>query len=152
MLKKVLSRRNAHRANEREKPGSSSIGQRAEDAALAYLRSQGLRLVERNFHCKCGEIDLIMQHADCLVFVEVRYRKKDTFGGAIESITTAKQHKIVTTAQYYLQKCGKTNTVPCRFDVVAISPDHKLATTPLSKHQCRLDGFRIQWISRAFET
>ncbi|MES9832926.1 MAG: YraN family protein [Candidatus Thiodiazotropha sp. LLP2] len=93
-------------------------GERAEQQALDYLSRRGLKLVTRNFSCKLGEIDLIMQDHDALVFVEVRYRQSKDFGSALDSITTGKQRKLVATANLYLQKMQ--NDQPCRFDVVAL--------------------------------
>ena len=93
-------------------------GRIGEEAALAHLRAQGLSLVERNFRCKGGEIDLIMRERGGLVFVEVRDRKDASHGGAAASVTPAKQRRLITAAQVYLLKLGKVP--PCRFDVVAI--------------------------------
>ena len=70
------------------------IGQAAEDAAALLLQQQGLQLIERNFGCKTGEIDLILQDNGQLVFVEVRFRKNQLFGGAAASVTPAKQKKL----------------------------------------------------------
>lgn len=96
------------------------LGARAENLALKLLRKQGLSLVERNFHSRFGEIDLIMQDQDALVFVEVRYRKGQDFGGALESITPAKQRKLRRTAESYLQKHNLTDTA-CRFDILCLA-------------------------------
>lgn len=93
-------------------------GERAEQLAQDYLTQQGLSLVEKNFRCKLGEIDLIMQHLNTLVFIEVRYRKSNAFGGAAASITPAKQQKVRRAASYYLQRL--TEQPPCRFDVVTL--------------------------------
>lgn len=94
-------------------------GQQAEQLACEYLQQQGLTLVERNYYCRLGEIDLIMQHHKSLVFIEVRYRKNNLFGGAIGSITTKKQDKLQKTALHYLQQ-HKTRQ-NSRFDVIAIT-------------------------------
>lgn len=101
-------------------PKTTSItsGQAGEDAALEYLTQQGLTLVERNFRCRHGEIDLIMRQQSILVFVEVRKRSSARFGGAAASITSAKQARLVTAAQIYLQKYH--HSPACRFDVLAI--------------------------------
>ena len=77
----------------------------------------------RNYHSRYGEIDLIMQDKDTLVFVEVRYRKSDGHGGAIESIDRHKQSRIVNTAENYLQAHSWDG--PCRFDIVAIQGETK---------------------------
>lgn len=93
-------------------------GQAGEDAALEHLRKSGLRLVERNFRCKAGEIDLIMQEGGTLVFVEVRKRSNPHFGGAAASVTWQKQRRLIRAAQFYLLRFR--DPPPCRFDVVAL--------------------------------
>ncbi|MBC3881705.1 YraN family protein [Undibacterium sp. LX40W] len=93
-------------------------GDAAEERALVYLQAQGLQLVQRSFLCKGGEIDLIMRDAGFLVFVEVRQRADARFGGAIASVTAAKQKRLIHAAQIYLQ--GLRTQPPCRFDLVAI--------------------------------
>ncbi|WP_342115541.1 YraN family protein [Pseudoduganella sp. OTU4001] len=105
------------------------IGQAGEERALAYLQQQGLKLVERNFLCKVGELDLIMRDGAYLVFVEVRERNNPRFGGAAASISPAKQRRIVRAAQFYLLRCKPLP--PCRIDIVAI------------------DGERINWLRNA---
>ena len=90
----------------------------SEDLALKYLKRRGLKLLERNYSSRHGEIDLIMQDKDTLVFVEVRYRKHDNYGGAAESVDRHKQSRIANTAESYLQTHPWDG--PCRFDIVAI--------------------------------
>lgn len=100
-----------------------ALGRAGEDLALAHLQSHGLRLVQRNFRCRRGEIDLIMQDGEQLIFVEVRARQHASHGGAAASVTGKKQQKLIITAQYYLQRYA--NRPPrCRFDVVAIDGEH----------------------------
>jgi putative endonuclease len=96
-------------------------GRHWEQAALAYLKRHGLALVEANFSCKGGEIDLVMRERDTLVFVEVRQRADRKHGGAAASITPAKIRRLVRAAQYYLLRFPRTP--PCRFDVVAFDGD-----------------------------
>ncbi len=96
-------------------------GQAGEDAALAHLAQHGLKLRERNFRCKGGEIDLIMQENGALVFVEVRKRADTCHGGAAASVTAAKQRRLIIAAQFYLQRFKMPPA--CRFDVVAIDGD-----------------------------
>jgi putative endonuclease len=98
---------------------STQKGQAAENAALCYLEQQGLRLVERNFSTRLGEIDLIMWHQQTLVFIEVRQRSNPHFGGAVASICLAKQYKLLNTAQDYLKRLS--TLAPCRFDLLAIN-------------------------------
>jgi len=96
-------------------------GKQAERYAERYLKRQGLKLVERNFHCRGGEIDLIMQDGKGLVFVEVRFRKTQHYGGALASVDWHKQQRLLRAAQYYLQRLAPKEP-PCRFDVVAVAP------------------------------
>jgi putative endonuclease len=94
------------------------LGDEGEQQALIHLQQAGLLLVQRSFLCKGGEIDLIMQDQTSLVFVEVRTRSSAQFGGALASVTPAKQKRMVHAAQVYLKTC-KTDPA-CRFDLVAI--------------------------------
>lgn len=96
-------------------------GQAGEDAALAYLVRHGLTLLERNFRCKGGEIDLIMQDSDTLVFIEVRQRADMRHGGAAASVTRAKQARLIIAAQTWLQR--HKGQPACRFDVIAIDAE-----------------------------
>ncbi|MBW8328469.1 MAG: YraN family protein [Thiobacillus sp.] len=95
------------------------LGQTAESRAASFLQSHGLKLLARNWRCRFGEIDLIMQDGATLVFVEVRLRSRSDFGSAAASVTTAKQKKLLAAARQYLSTL-KT-LPPCRFDVVALS-------------------------------
>jgi putative endonuclease len=100
-----------------------AIGEHWEQAALAHLRKAGLELVTRNFHCRYGEIDLVMldhgaRDGDALVFVEVRYRDDATRGGGTASVGAAKQRKLVHSAQVFLQANARYAALPCRFDVI----------------------------------
>lgn len=96
-------------------------GEQAESRALAYLERQGLVLVVRNYRCKGGELDLVMRAPDgTLVFVEVRSRSSDRFGGAAASITPTKQRRILQAANHYLATLDRPPR--CRLDVVAIGP------------------------------
>lgn len=107
-------------------------GKQQENRALSLLRSKGLKHRESNYRCRAGEIDLIMEDGDTLVFVEVRYRRNNSFGGAAASVDRNKIRKIIKTGLHYLQQ-HKLNTA-CRFDVVAIDGDDE-----------------PRWIKRAFE-
>ncbi len=92
----------------------------AEDLAREYLLRQGLIWRASNYRSRMGEIDLIMQDGSHMVFVEVRARSSAAFGDALESVTTAKQLKIMKAATYYLQCHALLEQYPCRFDVVAL--------------------------------
>jgi putative endonuclease len=115
-------------------------GEDAENACCDYLKSQGLKLVDRNYNCRLGEIDIIMTDNDVLVFIEVRFRKNKNFGGGLESITHAKQQKIRRTAELYLQKNSQYKNA--RLDVVAMSA---ASTSWTGKQQYTFD-----WIKNAF--
>ena len=110
------------------KTNNNLIGKDAEDLALQFLLNKGMRLVDRNYRCKAGEIDLIMQQKNNeLVFVEVRYRKNVNFGSGAESVNYQKQQKIIKTAEYYLQHHPMYSALPCRIDVISISAHDKQA-------------------------
>ena len=111
-------------------------GADAEKAALVYLKARGLRLLEKNYRCSAGELDLVMLDQQELVFVEVRYRCSDQFGGAASSVGADKQRKLRHSGEYFLQNHPNLSFGGCRFDVVAIA-----GTAP---------EYRIDWISDAF--
>lgn len=92
-----------------------------EQKARVYLEAQGLRFIAANQSFKCGELDLIMQQGETLVFVEVRQRKSNRFGSAVESIDYRKQQKWLNAANMWLATKRKQSleTANCRFDVVA---------------------------------
>ena len=94
-------------------------GKYAEDVAVRLLKKNGYKILERNFHCYFGEIDIIAKEQEYLVFVEVKFRKREDFGGAVGAVTPLKQTKIKKTAQVYLQKNRIEPAV--RFDVVLLS-------------------------------
>lgn len=114
-------------------------GQQAETLALKYLQQQGLSQLQRNFSCKCGEIDLIMQDNEFLVFIEVRYRKKIHYGHPLETINYAKQQKIIKTVQYFLMKHPQYCDMPCRIDAVALNSQQPGVTE------------QIDWIKNAIQ-
>jgi putative endonuclease len=97
------------------------------------LRAAGLELLERNFRCRGGEIDLVMNERGILVFVEVRQRRSPAFGDAAESVTRGKQRKLLTAAAVYVARNPSWQPRPARFDVVCI------------------DGESITWLNNAFE-
>jgi putative endonuclease len=107
-------------------------GNLAEALAADHLQLRGLRLIERNYRCRLGEIDLILADGPTLVFAEVRLRRNPDYGGAAASITAAKRQRILGAARHYLS--GRPER-PCRFDVVLLDG---------------LDPDRIEWIKDAF--
>ncbi|MGB5260959.1 MAG: YraN family protein [Gammaproteobacteria bacterium] len=103
-------------------------GRTAEELACRYLLQRGLVLLDRNYHCRRGEIDLILRDTDTLVFVEVRYRRQGRFGSAAESVDWHKQKRLTACARHYLQARLPAARKDCRFDVVAIDgPDQTIA-------------------------
>jgi putative endonuclease len=97
------------------------IGDQYETLAKQYLQRQGLRFIAQNFLTKVGEIDLIFQQGETIVFVEVKYRNNDRFGSAAEMVTRAKMRKLVKTAQIWLSQQNRmAQNIDYRFDVVAI--------------------------------
>ncbi len=119
-------------------PTTKALGDAAEARALDHLSAAGLMLVRRNYRvargpgARGGEVDLVMRERDgTLVFVEVRARSDDRFGGAAASIGAAKRQRIVFAAMHFLR--SQPRPPPCRFDVVAV------------------DGDRIEWLRAAFD-
>lgn len=105
----------------------------AENLAASYLLEHGLKLLVKNYHCRFGEIDLIMQDKNTLVFVEVRLRSTPGFGDAATSITTQKQAKLIRTAEHYLQEHGQA---ACRFDAILMN---------------KADTAHLVWLRNAFD-
>ena len=100
---------------------AQAAGAVAEDRAATYLSRHGLRIVARNFRTRLGEIDLVAQDGEVLVFVEVRMRASGSFGGALESITPHKQRRIRAAASQFLQRLAREPR--CRFDVLLVEGD-----------------------------
>jgi len=117
-------------------------GMHAELACCEYLKNQGLKFLQKNFRGRQGEIDLIMLDKKTLVFVEVRYRKNNDYGGALASITPLKQRHILTTAEFFLQQHPQYKNA--RIDVVGMSkkPDNDACDTS--------DEYNYEWIKNAF--
>ncbi|NOV03186.1 YraN family protein [Paenibacillus planticolens] len=106
--------------NDRGPKNKKQLGKLGEEAAEAFLSKQGYRIVERNWRCRTGELDIIAEQAGTLVFVEVRSRRSSgRFGLAKESVDLRKQMKVKETAQYYLHRFQKYE-LPVRFDVIAV--------------------------------
>jgi len=101
-------------------PGSSSRGAQFEDYARDYLAEQGLSLLQQNFHCRFGEIDLIMRDQETICFIEVKFRKSLRFGGAASTISISKQRKIVKTALFYISRDRHLANQALRFDAFLI--------------------------------
>ncbi len=112
-------------------------GRWAEDLALRHLRGQGLKELKRNYLCRGGEIDLVMQEQATLVFIEVRYRRTGAYGGARETLVASKKARLLRAAKHYLLYHRGGFEAPCRFDLVAV--------------QGEPDAPEIEWIKAAFD-
>ncbi len=99
------------------------LGWRFERRALAYLRRAGLHLVTRNYHCRHGEIDLILTEDAVLVLVEVRYRASASHGGPLASVTPAKQRRLAQTACDFVSRHIEYQALPMRFDVLGMTAE-----------------------------
>ena len=110
----------------------SGRGEPAENLAAAFLERQGLTILERNYRCRFGEIDLVTRSGALLVFVEVRARKSAAFGGAAGSITAAKRRRLVAAARHYL--AARRVDSACRFDAVLVQGPEQ----------------RLEWVTDAF--
>ena len=105
----------------RVSPINLSRGRNAEDVACVRLQQAGLALASRNYRSPYGEIDLVMQERDTLVFVEVRYRSSEDFGTPAETVDARKQARLRATAEHYLQHTPRASKKACRFDIVALT-------------------------------
>lgn len=124
---------------------TKKLGNQIENLVCDYLRKQKLKLIARNYACRLGEIDLIMQDQSTLIFIEVRYRQHLNFGSSLESVNLIKQNKIIKTAEYYLLSQQLSEPMACRFDVVGVKPiSQKIGS--ISK----LDSAQVEWIKNAF--
>ena len=100
-----------------------ALGSEKERAAAVFLEQQGYRILQMNYRCRIGEVDLVARHGEYLVFVEVKYRKTDRSGSPEEAVTQAKQRKISKVCAWYLRENHLTLDTPCRFDVVAVGSE-----------------------------
>lgn len=101
------------------KKNNRKIGTYYETAAAYYLEQSGYEIVEKNYRCKLGEIDLIARDGEYLVFCEVKFRTTKTKGSPLEAVNRKKQQTIIRCAQWYLME-HQLQEIPCRFDVVGI--------------------------------
>ncbi|MBO3277614.1 YraN family protein [Pseudomonas schmalbachii] len=115
------------------------MGRAAEAMARTHLERHGLRLLAQNWLCRRGELDLVMLDGDTVVFVEVRSRRHQAWGGAAESVDARKRQRLVATAEHFLQQEPRWARHPCRFDVVAVDSG---GNPPA----------QLNWIPNAFDT
>ncbi len=93
-------------------------GKDGEEKACNYLKSKKYKILEKNYRCLYGEIDIIAKYNNTLVIIEVKYRKSAKFGKGYEAVNYTKQQKIIKTLQYYINE--KNVKMPVRFDVISI--------------------------------
>lgn len=99
------------------------LGTDYEDMACKYLQNKGYIILERNFRSKKGEIDIIAKDNDVLVFVEVKYRRNNSYGYSAEAVNNKKQTVIYRVAEAYLAYRKEYYGMPCRFDVIGFDSD-----------------------------
>ncbi len=109
-----------------------SVGTAGENLAAAYLKDRGVRILETNFRCRNGEIDLVCEDGDYLVFTEVKYRKTDKNGSPLAAVTIQKQRTICRVADFYRVRYGIPLSRGIRYDVIGIC------------------GSEVTWIKNAF--
>ena len=118
---------------------TTARGRQGEDLACRHLEEQGLRLLERNYRCRTGEIDLVMLDGGTLVLVEVRSRSTSNYGGAAATVGARKQQRFIRAARHLMLTRRDWRSLPVRFDVVAIDPGPAGAVAPV-----------VTWIRDAF--
>lgn len=99
------------------------LGNAKEQLAAEYLTRQGYRILQTNYYCRGGEIDIIAEDGDYLCFIEVKYRSDTSDGYPEDAVDMRKIRRISRSALFYLNMCGLPDTTPCRFDVVSILGD-----------------------------
>jgi putative endonuclease len=108
----------------------------AENLAVEHLESHGLEVLARNYRIRGGEIDAVMRDGSLIVFVEVKQRSSDAFGGALEAVTAQKMALLRRAALHYLVTELHSDDLPCRFDLLLV---HGSA-----------DRHRLEWLQNAF--
>ncbi len=114
-----------------------TIGNGSEDLACRYIEQQGCSILERNFRCKLGEIDIIARDGSYLCFIEVKFRNDNSFGEPKEAVNYSKQRRISNVSRFYLYSKNVSFDIPIRYDVIAVSVNEGI--------------FSFEWIKNAFE-
>jgi putative endonuclease len=118
-------------ANSSPSPSTVEVGSHAEDLATEFLLEHGFEIVERNYKCLIGELDIIAIDGDVMVFVEVRSRASVAYGDAIETVNRRKQRKVTRVAEVFLQHKQQYASFPeYRFDVIAINGEREITHYP----------------------
>lgn len=114
-----------------------SRGRQFEDLAKRWLEKRGLRTVTRNYTCRLGELDLVMQDHEYVVIVEVKFRGRNALVSGPESVTSVKQSRLIRTTMHFLQCHPDLQAQPVRFDLISVTEDSP--------------GRKIDWIRDAFQ-
>lgn len=124
MLSKKTKKTTAAATPSRHLSPTQQRGHQYEKQAIRYLQKQGLHILLHNLDARFGEIDIVARSQNCLVFIEVRQRQSNLYGGALASVQAAKQRRIKRAARYFLPSLSQQffdgQTPFCRFDVIAI--------------------------------
>lgn len=105
------------------KLNTRQLGSEWEKKAAEYLIQNGCSIIDVNYRCRLGEIDIIMQDGDEICFVEVKYRTGRQYGCSVEAVNRSKQQRIRKSADYYITTKLHTQNILCRFDVLGFDMD-----------------------------
>ncbi len=119
---------------------AGAAGRAAESRARDFLQQRGLRIRALNYRAPRGEIDIVAEEGNTLVFVEVRMRRHTRFGTAADSIDAGKQRRLIKAAQYYLQVLGHGDSRPCRFDAICVTGNDDAADVLWVRDAFQLDS------------
>lgn len=125
-----------------------NLGQWAEKQALSFLQTQGFSLIVANYHCRYGEIDLIVQKDQEIIFVEVKARSSTRYAQSYETISLSKQKKIMKSALCFLENEPRFSAFYCRFDVICFDFFQQFAKK--IQHDFSKFPYDQQWIENAF--
>lgn len=106
-----------------KKQNNRQVGTCYEESAIGYLEKLGYKIIEKNYRCPLGEIDIIAREGKYLCFIEVKYRSRKTYGEPVQAVNWKKQKRISLVASCYLMQHRYRDTTPVRFDVVGISKE-----------------------------
>lgn len=146
MLKYVALIINLFKHNTERRPYKLAVGAQGEQIAVKFLKKNGYKILQRNYRCKCGEIDIVCYDHGVIVFVEVKTRYSDKYGPPELSVTEAKKKQIIRVASHYIAE-KKIEGIDLRFDVVSIfnSPIEKHPTITLFKDAFTKSGAYASW-------
>ena len=111
---------------------NKNLGKLGEDIAIRFLKYKGYKVIEKNFSCRYGEIDIIAQNSKFLIFVEVKTRTNLNYGKPVEAVNKIKINHLYKATKYYLYKRRKSD-IPIRFDVIEVF---------ISKNYCKVNHIK----------